>query len=66
MKVTDYLNKNIIVKQVKSNSGLDKKQLGCLKGLGLRGISSESSLKCDQDILGMVKKVNHVIQIQEA
>jgi ribosomal protein L30/L7E len=34
--------------------------------LGLRGIGSSSSLKCDQSILGMLKKIEHIIKISLA
>lgn len=66
MSVKNFLDKNIIVKQVRSSSKLDKKQLGCIVGLGLRGIGSSSKLKCDQSIAGMIKKVEHIVTVELA
>ena len=65
-QLNDFLNKKIIVSQVKSESKLTAKQKGSVIGLGLRGIGSSSTLNCTNEILGMVKKVNHVIKISLA
>ncbi len=63
MSVKDLLNKKIAITQIKSSSKLGKRQVGCLIGLGLRGIGSTSNLKCDESVAGMVKKVEHIIKV---
>lgn len=57
-------NKVFIVTLIKSRSGCKKDQLGTLTGLGLRGIGSQSELKCTQSIYGMLSKVRHLIDIK--
>jgi len=61
-----FLNKKIIVTQVKGGSKLNDRQKGNLIGLGLRGIGSTSTLNGSEAILGMVKKVAHIIKISQA
>jgi ribosomal protein L30 len=63
MKIENYLNKNIKITQIKGGSKLNARQKGSLIGLGLRGIGSSSEFKADNSIIGMVKKVYHVIKI---
>lgn len=65
-QLSEFLNKKVIVSQIKSESKLTKKQKGSLVGLGLRGIGSSSTLDCSDATLGMIKKVNHVIKISLA
>jgi ribosomal protein L30 len=66
MQIKDFLNKKITITQIKGGSKLNDRQKGNLIGLGLRGIGSTSDLKCDQSILGMVKKVEHIVKISLA
>jgi len=61
-----FLNKKIIITQVKGGSKLNDRQRGNLIGLGLRGIGSSSNLNCDQSILGMIKKIEHIVKISLA
>jgi large subunit ribosomal protein L30 len=63
MKLENFLNKNITVTQVKSESKLTAKLKGSLIGLGLRGIGSSSELMATNAVIGMVRKVNHVVKI---
>ncbi|NBX52699.1 MAG: 50S ribosomal protein L30 [Proteobacteria bacterium] len=63
MKLDNFLNKKIKITQVKSGSKLKDKQNKNLIGLGLRGIGSSAELKVDGSILGMIKKVYHLIKI---
>ena len=63
MKFDNFLNKKILVQQVKGGSKLNDRQKGSLIGLGLRGIGSSSELNCSQAVLGMIKKVGHVIKV---
>jgi large subunit ribosomal protein L30 len=64
MKVSDFLNKKILIKQIKSDSKLNDSQKGTLIGLGLRGVNTSSRLTCSNSILGMIKKVHHLIKIE--
>ncbi len=66
MQIKDFLNKQITITQVRGGSKLNDRQKGNLIGLGLRGIGSSSCLKCDQSILGMVKKIEHIVKISLA
>lgn len=63
MKFDNFLNKKVLVQQVKGGSKLNDRQKGSLIGLGLRGIGSSSELNCSQAVLGMIKKVGHVIKV---
>ena len=63
MQLDIFLNKQIVVKQTKGGSKLTDRQKGSLIGLGLRGIGSISNLTCSPSVLGMVKKVHHVIKV---
>lgn len=63
IQINSFLNKKIIVAQIKSGSKLNDRQKGSLIGLGLRGIGSSSELNATQDILGMVRKVYHLVKI---
>lgn len=58
-------NKTVQVKQTGSAIGCDKRQRGTLKGLGLRKIGGTVELKCTPEIIGMLRKVNHIIEIKE-
>ena len=55
--------KKIIVKQTKSIIGKTKKQISCLKGLGLKRINHKVTLDDTPEIQGMIKKVKHMIEI---
>ena len=66
MKLDNFLNKKILVQQVKGGSKLTEKQKGSLIGLGLRGIGSSAELTCCESVLGMVRKVQHVIKVSLA
>ena len=66
MQLDNFLNKEILVKQVKSGNKLTTKQKGSLIGLGLRGIGSSAELKCSESVLGMVRKIQHIIEISLA
>lgn len=63
MQFDNFLNKKVLVKQVKGGSKLTDKQKGNLIGLGLRGIGSSSELNCTQAVLGMIRKVGHIIKV---
>ncbi len=63
MQSKNFLNKKIKVTQIKGGSKLNPRQKSNLIGLGLRGIGSSSSLKATLPIIGMIDKVNHVIEV---
>ena len=63
MKIEHYLNKTIKITQVKGGSKLKARQKGSLIGLGLRGIGSFSEIKVDNSVLGMIRKIYHIIKI---
>lgn len=64
MKLRNFLNKKVIIAQIKSGSKLNDRQKGNLIGLGLRGIGSFSELKMTQTVLGMIEKVSHVVKVR--
>ena len=63
MKIEHFLNKTVKITQVKGGSKLNARQKGSLVGLGLRGIGTFFEIKVDNSVLGMIKKVQHVIKI---
>ncbi len=63
MKLESFLNKKVTITQVKSGSKFNDRQKGNLIGLGLRGIGSSSELKVTESVIGMLKKVGHVLKI---
>lgn len=63
MNLNNFLNKKVRITQIKSFSKLTNRQQKTLVGLGLRGIGSSSEVKVDNSILGMIKKINHIIKI---
>ncbi len=64
MKLQDLHNKILIIEQIKSASKFNSRQKSNLIGLGLRGIGSKSSLIATKSVLGMLKKVCHVVKIK--
>ena len=54
------------VKQVKSSIKRIKKQKLTLEALGLRGIGKEFVHDATPNILGMIKKVAHLVSVSEA
>lgn len=63
MQLDSFLNKKIVVEQIKGGSKLNDRQKGSLIGLGLRGIGSSAELVASAAILGMVKKVQHIVKV---
>lgn len=61
----DRLNgKDITVTQIKSKIGYAEDQAQTLVGLGLKGVGSQSELKCTKSIYGMLFKVKHLVDIK--
>ena len=53
------------VTQVRSEIGRPERQRRVLKGLGLRGINSQVVIDNTPDFRGMVKKVLHLVTVEE-
>lgn len=66
MSQSELLNKKIVVTQVKGGSKLNLRQKGNLVGLGLRGIGTSSQLVATASVLGMIKKVEHIVKVAAA
>jgi len=58
-------NKKIKVILTKSIIGSQKDQIATVKGLGLRKLNSSVTREVTPEILGMIKKVNHLITTEE-
>ncbi|MED5370380.1 MAG: 50S ribosomal protein L30 [Myxococcota bacterium] len=57
--------KNIKVTLKRSTIGATDKQIAAVKGLGLRKIRSERVLPNTPAVRGMVKKVIHLVDVEE-
>lgn len=55
----------IRVKQVKSGIDRSKRQKLTLQALGLNKLNATKEVEATPQILGMVKKVNHLIEVEE-
>ena len=66
MNFEEFLDKEIIIKQIKSGSKFKANQKGCLVGLGLRGIGSSTKIKASNEVIGMIKKISHVLKVSLA
>lgn len=58
-------NKALKVRLVRSLIGRPRKQREVIKGLGLRKIDSESILMDTPEIRGMIRKVPHLVHVEE-
>ena len=57
--------KKIKIKQVKSGIDRSERQKLTLKALGLNKMNASKEVDATPQILGMVKKVNHLITVEE-
>jgi large subunit ribosomal protein L30 len=55
----------IIVKQIRSKIGSTKRQKRTLEALGLKKINSTVEIQNSPELLGMVNKVKHLVDVQE-
>ena len=55
----------IKVTLVKSTIGCKQDQIATVKALGLKKIRDEKTHEANAQILGMVKKVNHLVSVEE-
>ena len=59
------MKNEIKVKLVKSLNGKTKKQVACAQGLGLKKIGKVSKLENTPSVRGMVKKIIHMLEVEE-
>jgi large subunit ribosomal protein L30 len=59
------VNKKLKVRQIRSLSNRPHPQYAIIKGLGLRGIGSEVIVDNTPSFRGMVKKVLHLVRVEE-
>jgi large subunit ribosomal protein L30 len=57
--------KKIKIKQVKSGIDRSERQKLTLQALGLNKLNATKEVEATPQILGMVKKVNHLITVEE-
>ena len=57
--------KKIKITQVKSGIDRSERQKLTLKALGLNKVNASKEVEATPQILGMVKKVNHLIKVEE-
>ena len=50
---------------VKSKIGSDKTQVGTVQPLGLKKMNSSVEHEATPQILGMVKKISHLVRVEE-
>jgi large subunit ribosomal protein L30 len=58
--------KSLKVTQLRSGIGFDKKQTLALRGLGLRRIRHSVTVQDTPAIRGLILKVRHLVQVDEA
>ncbi len=58
--------KKLVVTQIKSAIGYDKRQRNQLKGLGLRRMHHTVELEDTPSIRGMINKVPHLLKVEES
>lgn len=54
------------ITQRKSRNGCDKRQLDTLRSLGLRRINHTVEKEATPQILGMLHKVRHLVEVEES
>ncbi len=57
--------KKIKITQVKSGIDRSERQKLTLKALGLKKLNASTEVEATPQILGMVKKVDHLIKVEE-
>lgn len=57
--------KKIKIKQVKSGIDRPERQKLTLKALGLKKLNATKEVEATPQILGMVKKVSHLVSVEE-
>jgi large subunit ribosomal protein L30 len=57
--------KTLRVKYVKSSIGYSQRQKGTIRALGLKRLGDAVEVKDTDAIRGMLKKVEHLVQVEE-
>jgi large subunit ribosomal protein L30 len=57
--------KRLRVRQVKSEIGFDRRQRATLRGLGLRRIRHAVELPDTPSVRGMIRKVIHLVEVED-
>jgi large subunit ribosomal protein L30 len=55
----------IVVTQIRSSIGRPKRQKETIKALGLKKLNNPVEHEATPQILGMVKKVSHLVKVEE-
>lgn len=53
------------VKLIKSTIGYPERQKATVKALGLHRLNSTVEVEANPQILGMIRKVNHLVSVEE-
>ena len=56
---------SLLITQVKSSNGCDRRQLDTLRSLGLRGIGKSVEREDSPQLRGMVHAIRHLIVVEE-
>ena len=64
--VKDYTMKKIKITLVKSPIDRPERQKKTLKALGLNKMNATREVEATPQILGMVRKMNHLVKVEEA
>ena len=64
--VKDYTMKKIKITLVKSPIDRPERQKKTLKALGLNKMNATKEVEATPQILGMVRKMNHLVKVEEA
>ena len=64
--VKDYKMKKIKITLVKSPIDRPERQKKTLKALGLNKLNATKEVAATPQILGMVRKMNHLVKVEEA
>jgi ribosomal protein L30 len=57
---------NVIIEQVRSSIGRNKRVLNTLSALGLGRVGKRRSLVLNSSTAGMIKSVMHLVQVSES
>jgi large subunit ribosomal protein L30 len=66
MVKADLHTDRLCVVQIKSKAGCEKSQVLSLKALGLGKIGKRVSVKNDNCIRGLIRKVSHLVKVEDA
>lgn len=53
----------VVVKQVRSHIGRNKRVVDTLKAIGLGGVGKEKEIALNDSVKGMLKAVEHLIEV---